>query len=72
MNNMTTGMAAVTLSCTLLLPGCGFIAGTAVGGTAGYMMKDRGYEVRSPITDDREEGVRLRSPVTKEPTASSR
>jgi hypothetical protein len=31
------------------------------------MMKDKGYEVRSPVTDDREEGIKLRSPVTKEP-----
>jgi hypothetical protein len=32
------------------LPGCAFVAGAAVGGTAAYVMHDEGYRVRPPIT----------------------
>lgn len=60
----TTVLVAALLSGTLLLEGCGFLAGAAVGGTAGYMMKDEGYNVRSPVTRDRDEGYNVRSPVT--------
>ncbi|MFC6673847.1 hypothetical protein [Marinobacterium aestuariivivens] len=60
------GPAIAILCSVMMLQGCGFVAGAAVGGTAGYMMKDKGYEVRSPITDDNAEGYHLRSPVAKE------
>ncbi len=33
----------------ITLNGCGFMAGAAVGGTAAYEAKDKGYEVQSPI-----------------------
>jgi hypothetical protein len=60
------GPAVAILCSCLLLQGCGFLAGAAVGGTAGYMMKDEGYDVRNPVTKDEQEGYNLRSPVTHE------
>lgn len=43
------------LICTLILPGCSFVAGAAAGGAAGYMLKDKGYDVRSPVTHEHSE-----------------
>lgn len=31
------------------LSGCAFAVGAAVGGAAGYILKDKGYTVQSPI-----------------------
>ena len=43
---------ALSLIAVLLLQGCTFVAGAAAGGAAGYMLKDKGYDVRSPVTHE--------------------
>jgi hypothetical protein len=43
---------AVLLAAVAILEGCAFVTGAAIGGTAGYMLKDRGYEVQSPVTKE--------------------
>lgn len=43
---------ALVLTSVLILQGCSFLAGAAVGGAAGYMMTDKGYDVRSPVTHE--------------------
>ncbi len=35
-----------------LLQGCAFAVGAAAGGAAGYMLKDKGYTVQSPVTHE--------------------
>ena len=40
----------------LLLPslsGCALAVGIAIGGTAGYVLKDQGYKVQSPVTKNK-------------------
>ncbi len=38
------------VAAVLMLQGCtAFLAGTAAGGAAGYMLHDEGYEVQSPV-----------------------
>jgi len=32
-----------------LCHGCAFLAGTAAGGAGGYILRDQGYEVQSPV-----------------------
>ena len=32
------------------MQGCAFVVGAAAGGTAGYMLSQQGYHVRSPVT----------------------
>ena len=52
---MKTGslyLAALVLVLSTLLQGCAFLVGAAAGGAAGYMLKDNGYEVQSPVTRD--------------------
>jgi len=34
------------------LQGCGLVAGAAIGGTAGYLLSEEGYEVQSPVTKE--------------------
>ena len=43
---------AVLLAVSLLgnLSGCAVAVGAAIGGTAVYVLKDKGYEVQSPVT----------------------
>ena len=43
---------ALLLTSVLWLQGCTFVAGAAAGGAAGYMLKDKGYDVRSPVTHE--------------------
>lgn len=33
----------------LLCYGCGFLVGAAAGGAGGYILRDKGYEVQSPV-----------------------
>jgi hypothetical protein len=33
----------------LLCYGCGFLVGAAAGGTGGYILRDKGYEIKSPV-----------------------
>lgn len=42
--------------------GCGFLVGAAAGGAGGYILRDQGYEVQSPVEGD----VEVQSPVKKE------
>lgn len=49
MKKKTSFIAVVILALSTLLQGCGFLVGAAVGGTAGYLLKDEGYEVQSPV-----------------------
>ncbi|UTW12863.1 hypothetical protein [Marinobacterium rhizophilum] len=46
----TISFTFATAALALLLQGCGFLAGTAIGGTAGYLLHQEGYEVQSPVT----------------------
>ena len=39
---------ALSLIAVLLLQGCTFVA----SGAAGYLLKDKGYDVRSPVTHE--------------------
>jgi hypothetical protein len=36
----------------LLCYGCGFLVGAAAGGAGGYILRDKGYEVQSPVTKE--------------------
>lgn len=65
--NTTTRWILVTTAAALMLQGCGFVAGAAVGGTAGYLLHEEGYQVRSPVTKNEPQGYNLRSPVVREP-----
>lgn len=35
------------------LSGCALAVGAAAGGTAVYVMKDKGYKVQAPVTKDK-------------------
>ena len=51
----TDGALAVSMAAVLFLQGCAaFLAGTAAGGAAGYMLHDKDYNVRSPIHHEHE------------------
>ena len=39
--------------------GCEFLAGTAVGGAGGYILRDQGYNIRSPIKKETSESRRV-------------
>ena len=46
---------AVSMAAVLFLQGCAaFLAGTAAGAAAGYMLHDKDYNVRSPIHHEHE------------------
>ncbi len=48
------------LGLTLLMSyGCGFLVGAAAGGAGGYILRDQGYKVQSPVED-------VQSPIKKE------
>lgn len=42
-------LAIGILAFSTLIQGCAFVVGAAVGGTAAYMLKEKGYEVQSPV-----------------------
>lgn len=37
------------LALSTLIQGCAFLVGAAAGGTAAYVLKEKGYEVQSPV-----------------------
>ena len=39
--------------------GCEFLVGTAVGGAGGYILRDQGYKIRSPIKKETSESKRV-------------
>ena len=41
------------LTAISVLQGCVFAAGAAAGGAAGYMLKENGYTVQTPVTKER-------------------
>lgn len=45
-------LAAAALVIATQLQGCAFAVGAAAGAAAGYTLKDKGYEVRSPVHKD--------------------
>lgn len=46
----TRSIFAVTFIAALyLLQGCAVAVGAAAGGAAGYMLKEKGYTVQSPV-----------------------
>ncbi|MGB7293712.1 MAG: hypothetical protein WBD99_16200 [Thermodesulfobacteriota bacterium] len=46
-------LLALSLCLTLILcSGCGFLVGAAAGGAGGYILRDKGYEVQSPVTKE--------------------
>lgn len=63
----TFSLTLATATLALLLQGCGFLAGAAVGGTAGYLLHEEGYNVQSPVTHNESQGYDLRSPIRKTP-----
>jgi len=40
---------ALMMAALAVLQGCAFAVGAAAGATAGYILKDKGYTVQSPI-----------------------
>ena len=51
---------AVLLSLVLLASyGFEFLVGTAVGGAGGYISRDQGYKIRSPIKKETSESRRV-------------
>lgn len=40
----------VTVALAFTLSGCALAVGAAAGGTAVYIIKDKGYEVQAPVT----------------------
>ena len=42
-------LATLVLVLSTLLQGCAFLVGAAAGGAAGYILKENGYEVQSPV-----------------------
>jgi len=42
-------IAVSILALSTLIQGCAFLVGAAAGGTAAYMLKEKGYEVQSPV-----------------------
>jgi len=53
--NILKKLAALALAVSLLssLFGCALAVGAAAGGTAVYVLKDKGYKVQSPVTKDK-------------------
>ena len=53
MNNKLRNVLIVAIcSFSLLYTSCVFVAGAAAGGAGAYMMKEKGYDVQSPITKE--------------------
>lgn len=50
MQKRVSYLAALLLLISTLLQGCSFLVGAAAGGATVYMLKDKGYEVQSPVT----------------------
>lgn len=50
MKRLHMSLLAALLAAMATLPGCAFMAGAAVGGTAAYVLHDEGYRVQSPVT----------------------
>jgi len=50
MRRRSVYLATFLLLASTLIQGCSFLVGAAAGGVAGYMLKERGYEVQSPVT----------------------
>ncbi|NIP30318.1 MAG: hypothetical protein GTO02_06120 [Candidatus Dadabacteria bacterium] len=42
-------MIIITCGFSLLYLSCVFLAGAAAGGAGAYMMKEKGYDVQSPV-----------------------
>jgi hypothetical protein len=42
-------LALLVCLSVFLCYGCGFLVGAAAGGAGGYMLRDKGYEVQSPV-----------------------
>lgn len=49
MRKKSLTLAFGILALSTLVQGCAFVVGAAAGGTAAYMLKERGYEVQSPV-----------------------
>ena len=37
------------LVCLAALNGCGYLIAAGVGGAGGYILRDQGYEIKSPV-----------------------
>lgn len=49
MRKKSAGLALGILVISSLMQGCAFMVGAAAGGAAAYVLKDKGYEVQSPV-----------------------
>ena len=47
---LRTFLIILISSFSLLYTSCVFVAGAAAGGAGAYMMKEKGYDIQSPIT----------------------
>ncbi|QSI77537.1 MULTISPECIES: hypothetical protein [Niveibacterium] len=45
-------LSTLLVAALCLLQGCAFAVGAAAGGAAGYMLKEKGYTVQSPVTHE--------------------
>ncbi|MFW1678614.1 hypothetical protein ACFVYJ_12665 [Pontibacter sp. JAM-7] len=45
-------LICTVLALSLSMQGCGLLVGAAVGGTAGYLLSEEGYDVQSPVTKE--------------------
>ncbi|HWP91183.1 MAG TPA: hypothetical protein VNN20_03155 [Thermodesulfobacteriota bacterium] len=52
-------LASIVSLLLVMSYGCGFLVGAAAGGAGGYILRDQGYKVQSPVED-------VQSPVKKE------
>ena len=52
-------LASLASLVLLMNYGCGFLVGAAAGGAGGYILRDQGYKVQSPVED-------VQSPIKKE------
>ena len=50
MKRLNRFLVVAMLSVATLVQGCAFMSGAAVGGAAGYELRDEGYHLRSPVT----------------------
>ena len=52
MRNVLIG--ALLVMVTIVFAGCGYMAAAGAGAAGGYIARDKGYKVQSPVTKDEE------------------
>jgi|GEM_PF-3316713 len=49
MKRKSSYLAIGILALSTLIQGCAFLVGAAAGGATAYVLKEKGYEVQSPV-----------------------